>query len=59
MPAFFLALIEKASGNCYLTGQAISRRWDQPANGGGNYYAFQLAPQKAYSWWTPIDDLSP
>ncbi len=44
---------------CFISGQAISRRWDQPPNGGGNYYAFQLNPQRAFSWWQAIDELVP
>lgn len=44
---------------CHLTGQPISRRWDQAANGGGNYYAFELSPPKAHGGWTPIDQFSP
>ena len=40
---------------CYLAGEPISRRWDQPANGGGNFYAFTLSPRSVHSWWKPID----
>lgn len=40
---------------CWLTGQAISRRHDQPPNGGGNFYAFALEPRGAESGWTPLD----
>jgi broad specificity phosphatase PhoE len=40
---------------CDLAGQPISRRWDQPANGGGNWYAFTLMPRAACSHWQPID----
>ena len=40
---------------CYLAGEAISRRWDQPPNNGGNYYIFQTSPKKVFSWWQPID----
>ncbi len=42
---------------CHLAGEAISRRWDQPPNGGGNFYRFQLAPQQVLGWWAPIDVL--
>lgn len=42
---------------CHLSGKKIDRRWDQPANGGGNYFRFTLAPRTAYSWWLPIDQL--
>jgi broad specificity phosphatase PhoE len=41
----------------HLAGQPIARRWDQPPNGGGNFYRFSLSPPKAYSWWRPIDDI--
>jgi broad specificity phosphatase PhoE len=41
---------------CHLAGQAIHRRWDQPPNGGGNYFAFTLEPRIAHSHWKPIDD---
>jgi broad specificity phosphatase PhoE len=40
---------------CYLTGEPISRRWDQPPNGGGNFYTFTLAPPYAYAGWAAID----
>ena len=40
---------------CHLSGQPISRRWDQPANGGGNYYAFSLDPLRAETWWQAFD----
>jgi broad specificity phosphatase PhoE len=40
---------------CHLQGCAIDRRWDQPANGGGNYFRFTLAPPRADSHWQPID----
>ncbi|HZO01715.1 MAG TPA: histidine phosphatase family protein [Burkholderiales bacterium] len=41
---------------CYLAGKPIDRRWDQPPNGGGNYFRFSVAPQHAHSWWQPMDD---
>lgn len=40
---------------CSLAGKPISRRWDQPPNGGGNYYAFQLSPRIAHSHWRVFD----
>ncbi len=40
---------------CHLAGEAIDRRRDQPANGGGNYYAFTMAPPRALGWWQAID----
>ncbi len=41
---------------CYLSGQAIARRWDQPPNSGGNYYAFEINPNRVYSWRQVIDE---
>lgn len=40
---------------CHLTDEPISRRWDQPPNSGGNYFAFTLEPRAAHSHWRPID----
>jgi broad specificity phosphatase PhoE len=40
---------------CQLAGEAISRRYDQPPNGGGNYFRFCLSPLAVQSWWRPID----
>ncbi|MEO7241819.1 MAG: histidine phosphatase family protein [Variovorax sp.] len=40
---------------CHLTGQSIDRRFDQPRNGGGNYFCFPFAPADAHSAWHPID----
>lgn len=45
---------------CHLAGLPISRRWDQPANGGGNYFTVQWGAQpRALSWWLPIDGGGP
>jgi len=41
---------------CHLAGEAIDRRRDQPANGGGNFFRFTLEPPMAHSWWRPIDE---
>jgi broad specificity phosphatase PhoE len=41
--------------HCALAGNPISRRWDQPANGGGNYFAFELEPTRVLGWWSAID----
>ena len=41
---------------CHLAGEEIDRRWDQPANGGGNFFRFTLEPLMAHSWWRPIDE---
>lgn len=43
---------------CHLAGEPIARRWDQPPNGGGNYYAFTLAPRAVHCWWQPIDKIN-
>lgn len=40
---------------CHLAGKPIHRRWDQPPNGGGNFYRFALSPREAHFWWRPID----
>ena len=40
---------------CDLAGKAIERRWDQPPNGGGNYFSFTLSPRAAHHWWRPFD----
>ena len=40
---------------CHLSTQAIARRFDQPANGGGNYFRFTLAPPQAFGGWSAID----
>jgi broad specificity phosphatase PhoE len=40
---------------CHLAGEPIARRWDQPPNGGGNYYRFTLSPRAVHSWWRAID----
>jgi broad specificity phosphatase PhoE len=40
---------------CHLAGEPIARRWDQPPNGGGNYYRFNVTPRRAFSWWCPFD----
>lgn len=41
---------------CRLSGKQIDRRWDQPPNGGGNFFHFTLEPPEAYSWWQQIDE---
>ena len=40
---------------CHLAGEPIARRWDQPPNGGGNYYRFNVAPRRVFSWWRAFD----
>ena len=40
---------------CHLAGKPLARRWDQPPNGGGNYYGFTVSPRAAHSWWRAID----
>jgi broad specificity phosphatase PhoE len=42
---------------CALAGERIDRRWDQPQNGGGNYFRFSLFPHRAHAWWKAIDEL--
>lgn len=43
---------------CHLVGMPIDRRYDQPGNGGGNYFRFTLNPPAAALAWRAIDDLS-
>jgi broad specificity phosphatase PhoE len=40
---------------CHCNGCTISRRWDQPGNGGGNYMVIRFRPEPACSWWKPIE----
>jgi broad specificity phosphatase PhoE len=44
---------------CWLAGEPISRRWDQPANSGGNSFAFTLEPRALLWRWQPIDHTGP
>lgn len=45
---------------CHLAGHPISRRWDQPANGGGNYFTVEWGDKpRALSWWLPVDEVVP
>lgn len=39
----------------HLLGQPISRRFDQPANGGGNVFAFEAGSRALIHGWQPID----
>jgi broad specificity phosphatase PhoE len=43
---------------CHLAGQPIARRWDQPPNGGGNYYSFSQSPRQVFSWWRAFDTIT-
>ncbi len=40
---------------CHLAGEPIDRRWDQPANGGGNFYRFSMTPPSVQGWWQAVD----
>ena len=40
---------------CHLAGVPIDRRWDQPPNGGGNYFRFSLAPPSVDGGWRAFD----
>lgn len=42
---------------CHLAGEPISRTRDQPANGGGNWFAFDWPARRVESWWRAIDIL--
>jgi broad specificity phosphatase PhoE len=39
----------------HLLGEAISRRFDQPGAGGGNFFAFDAATRAVLHAWRPID----
>lgn len=39
----------------HLLGEPISRRLDQPANGGGNVFAFDAATRAVIHGWQPVD----
>lgn len=45
--------------HCWLAIQPISRQWDQPANGGGNGFAFTLKPRALLWRWQAIDHHGP
>ena len=38
-----------------LLGFPIDRKWDQPGNGGGNYFCFSLNSHHAHLSWRPIE----
>ena len=40
---------------CFFADKAIDRKWDQPGQGGGNYFKFSLLPPVSVSWWEAID----
>ena len=40
---------------CHLRGVPISREYDQPANGGGNFFSFPLPRGMPNHPWRPID----
>jgi broad specificity phosphatase PhoE len=42
---------------CRLSDCEISRKWDQPANGGGNYFSFTIETRSVLHGWRPIDVL--
>jgi broad specificity phosphatase PhoE len=44
---------------CHLAGQPISRRFDQPRNGGGNYFAYSWSPPAVHCGWRPVDEIAP
>jgi broad specificity phosphatase PhoE len=39
---------------CHLAGLPISRTWDQPPSGGGNFFSFTLSPTRVHSHWLPF-----
>jgi broad specificity phosphatase PhoE len=42
---------------CLLSDCEISRKWDQPAYGGGNYFSFTIETRSVLHGWRPIDVL--
>jgi len=40
---------------CYLANKPISRDFDQPGSGGGNYLKLQLSTPVECSWWQALD----
>ena len=40
---------------CHLVHLPISREWDQPGNGGGNYFSFNIDTGRLLSGWHAID----
>jgi broad specificity phosphatase PhoE len=43
---------------CHLLGVPIARRHDQSANGGGNYYSFEIPRGVPHHHWRAIDALA-
>ena len=41
---------------CHLRNDEISRKHDQPANNGGNYFAFDIKTRQLHHGWHPIDE---
>lgn len=44
---------------CHFNRHSISRRWDQPGSGGGNYLEIHLQPEPGCTWWKPIESCQP
>lgn len=42
---------------CKLQGLRISREYDQPGYGGGNYFTFERGSERVLHGWQPIDDV--
>ena len=42
---------------CHLAGYQIARKHDQPGDGGGNYYRFELESMRLTQEWKPIDSV--
>jgi broad specificity phosphatase PhoE len=39
---------------CHLAGAPVSRAWDQPGQGGGNYFCISLPDRRIVQGWTDI-----
>ena len=40
---------------CFFANKTIDRRWDQPGQGGGNFFKLSFAPLVSVSWREAID----
>jgi len=41
---------------CHLAGAPVSRAWDQPGQGGGNYFCISLPDRSIVQGWTDVAD---
>jgi len=43
---------------CHIADRKIARTEDQPSNGGGNIFAFDLETKSLLCDWTPMEEFS-